>query len=67
LQQKGFGEKHAHPRRIQPGGGAGIADEGDGPAHAELVKQIAQLSRAARQGIDAGDASGLCALRECFG
>ncbi len=52
LQQKGFGEKHAHPRGIEPGRGAGIADEGDGPAHAELVKQIAQLSRAARQGIE---------------
>ena len=52
LQEKGFGEKLAHPRRIEPRRGAGCSDEGDGPAHAELVIQIAELSREARQGIE---------------
>ncbi len=52
LQEKGFGEEHAHPRRIEPRGSAGISDEGDGPAHAELAIQIAELSREARQGIE---------------
>ena len=50
-QEKGFGEERAHPRRIEPGRGAGCSDEGDGPAHAELAKQIAELSREARQNI----------------
>ena len=45
LQEKGFGEKPAHPRRIEPGGSAGISDEGDGAAHAELAIQAAELSR----------------------
>jgi hypothetical protein len=52
LQQKGFGEEPAHPRGIEPGGSAGGADEADSPAHAELTKQIAQLSREACQGIE---------------
>ena len=52
LQEKGFGEEYAHPRGIEPGGSAGGTDEGDGPAHTELTKQIAQLSREARQGIE---------------
>ena len=41
LQQERLGEEHAHPRRIEPGGGAGIPDEGDGAAHAEFLIQAA--------------------------
>ena len=52
LQQKGLGEERAHPLGIEPRSRAGIPDEGDGPAHAELVEQIAQLSREARQRIE---------------
>ena len=52
MQEKGFGEKPAHLRRIEPGGSAGISDEGDGAAHAELAIQAAELSREARQGIE---------------
>ena len=39
LQENGFGEKPAHPHRIDPGGSAGISDEGDGTAHAEPAIQ----------------------------
>jgi len=52
LQEKGFGEKRVHPRRIEPRAGAGCSDEGDGPAHAELAIQFAELSRESRQGIE---------------
>ena len=45
LQQKGFGEKAAHLRRIQPVGGAGISDIGDGTAHAKLAVPLAELWR----------------------
>ena len=52
LQQERFGEEHAHPRRIEPGGSARTADEGDGAAHAEFLIQAAQLPSEACQGIE---------------
>jgi hypothetical protein len=46
----------ARSARIRAGSSQGAAqecsDEGDGPAHAELAIQIAELSREARQGIE---------------
>ena len=52
MQQERFGEEHAHPRGIEPGGGTGVTDEGDGAAHAEFLIQAAQLPSEACQGIE---------------
>jgi len=53
LQQERFGEKHTHPCRIEPGGGAGIPDEATkSTAHAEFLIQTAQLPSEPCQGIE---------------
>ena len=41
LQQEGLGEEHTHPRRIEPGGGAGASDEANSAAHTEFLIQAA--------------------------
>jgi hypothetical protein len=37
LKQEWLGEEHADSCWVEPGGGAGASDEGDGTAHAELL------------------------------
>jgi hypothetical protein len=41
LQQERLGEEHTHPRRIEPGGGAGASDEANSAAHTEFLIQAA--------------------------
>jgi hypothetical protein len=41
LKQEWLGEEHANACWVEPGGGAGASDEGDGTAHAELLIEVA--------------------------
>jgi hypothetical protein len=41
LKQEWSGEERADSCWVEPGGGAGASDEGDGTAHAELLIEIA--------------------------
>ncbi len=45
-------EEGANPLGIQPGRGTGLADEGDGPAHAKLGVEGLEVAGEAGQGVE---------------
>jgi hypothetical protein len=59
LELEGLAEAGAEPPGIQPGGGAGLTDEGDGTAHAKLSVEGLEVAGEAGQGVEqVGRASG---------
>ena len=52
LELEGLAEEGADPVGIQPGRGAGLADEGDGAAHAKLGVEGLEVAGEAGQGVE---------------
>ena len=52
LELEGLAEERANPPGIQPGRGTGLADEGDGAAHAKRGVEGLEVAGEAGQGVE---------------